>query len=159
MSGGGAYVCVGCTCVCVEGGGACVVDTCTVLFSSVAHYQYSSLQLASVSLADDDLEESPTSLVFFDLKTGSKVILQSPTADVKTTWWKKMSHLVKAISTTTKTASLARTGEDLHLLDLYFVVPCYYLFLVFLVLCSIRLHSVVPQTQLQLQHATILASP
>lgn len=130
-------VCVsgGCMCVggvhvwggigaCVEGGGACVVDTRTVLFSSVALYQHPSLQLASVSLADDDLEESPTSLVFFDLKTGSKVILQSPTADVKTTWWKKMSHLVKAISTTTKTASLARTGEDLHLLDLYVSLLC-----------------------------------
>ena len=102
----------------VEGGGACVVDTCTVFCSSVAHYQPSSLQLTNVSLADDDLEESPTSLVFFDLKTGSKVILQSPTADVKTSWWKKMSDLIEAISTTTTTASLARTGERLHLLDL-----------------------------------------
>ena len=64
-------------------------------------------------MAEDDLEESDTSLVFFDLKTGSKVILQAPAAEVRTTWVKKMSDLVEASKHTTKTTALVRAGEQL----------------------------------------------
>ena len=64
-------------------------------------------------MAEDDLEESLTSLVFYDLKGGSKIILQASSAEIKTTWAKKMSDLISACKNASK-AALTRTGETTY---------------------------------------------
>ena len=64
-------------------------------------------------MAEDDLEECLTSLVFYDLKGGSKIILQAPSAEIKSTWAKKMCDLISAYKNTTRTA-LTRTSETTY---------------------------------------------